>query len=154
MVRYCPGRRLPPYAFVPGVHPHPTRDPRGHSHGHPPEPAESALAWGVDLYNHGYFWEAHEAWEGLWRAAPPGSAMRSAYAGLIQCAAACVKLRAGRIRPARRIAARALDHLERADDATVAPPVSDLEAFAARFARWIDAPAPTLDDRPRLALDR
>ncbi|TGQ49534.1 DUF309 domain-containing protein, partial [Mesorhizobium sp. M1C.F.Ca.ET.210.01.1.1] len=25
--------------------------------------------WGIDLFNHGYYWEAHEAWEPLWHAA-------------------------------------------------------------------------------------
>ena len=22
--------------------------------------------YGIDLFNHGFYWEAHEAWEGLW----------------------------------------------------------------------------------------
>ncbi|MER9007639.1 DUF309 domain-containing protein [Mesorhizobium sp. M0862] len=25
--------------------------------------------WGIDLFNHGYYWEAHEAWEPLWQTA-------------------------------------------------------------------------------------
>ena len=33
VVRYCPNRPLPPYRFVPGLHPHPTRNPAGHSFG-------------------------------------------------------------------------------------------------------------------------
>ena len=31
--RYLPSRPFPPYAFLPGRDPHPTRDPRGHSYG-------------------------------------------------------------------------------------------------------------------------
>ena len=60
--------------------PHPTQDERGHSYSRgeeapalyfPPESwRENAdYLYGVDLYNHGYLWEAHEAWEGLWHKA-------------------------------------------------------------------------------------
>jgi hypothetical protein len=28
-----------------------------------------AFLWGLDLFNHYYYWEAHEAWEGLWQVA-------------------------------------------------------------------------------------
>ena len=52
--------------------PHPIRDPRGHSHNKkgPPPPALKAETWsesrnylfGVDLFNIGYYWEAHEEW--------------------------------------------------------------------------------------------
>ena len=75
--RYC-DEPFPPYRFVPGQHPHPTAHPDGHSYedGHPSgvtliEPQDWATStdylYGADLYNHGYWWEAHEAWEGLWQ---------------------------------------------------------------------------------------
>ena len=74
--RYAPSRAFPPYAYLPGRDPHPTRDARGHSFGNeeaPPEwlPPERwrenvEYLFGVDLYNHGFLWEAHEAWESLW----------------------------------------------------------------------------------------
>ncbi len=64
------GTTFPPYAFVPGCHPHPRRSPEGHSHGvsHPASPgrlgeSEAARAMflrGVDLHDAGFFWEAHE----------------------------------------------------------------------------------------------
>src|SRR5690606_13320988 len=74
----CTSEPLPPYAYTPGRFPHPVRDPQGHSFGRPPpsvSPTELA-DWrtsrvyrvGVDLFNHGYYWEAHEAWEALWNA--------------------------------------------------------------------------------------
>jgi predicted metal-dependent hydrolase len=44
----------------------------------------------VDLFNHGYFWEAHEAWEGLWKGAVETS-LREFLKGLIKLAAAEVK---------------------------------------------------------------
>ena len=116
-MRYAPGRDFPPYAYLPGRDPHPTRDPEGHSYGTeetpppymPPEQWErnEEYLFGVDLYNAGYLWEAHEAWEDPWRAAPPQSADAAFLRGLIQCAAACLKVRRGRTDGARRIAARA-----------------------------------------------
>src|SRR5437879_3265888 len=74
--RLAPERSLPPYTFIPGRNPHPFSDPRGHSYGArtgPPElldPKEwrscRTYLYGLDLFNHGYYWEAHEVWEGLW----------------------------------------------------------------------------------------
>ena len=105
-VRYS-ARPFPPYRFVPGVHPHPTRDPHGHSFDpkptldrHPPwDPAEwrtlDDWLYGVDLFNAHYFWEAHEAWEGLWAAVPRDSVAGLLVQGLIQIAAALLKLHMG-----------------------------------------------------------
>ena len=106
--RLLPGRTLPPYAYLPGRHPHPVRDPGGHSYGARDAPHESSegLLWGIDLFNHGYSWEAHEAWEPLWFAADRSSAARSLYKGLILLAAASVKIREGK-------GAAALKHAER-----------------------------------------
>jgi predicted metal-dependent hydrolase len=50
---------------------------------------------GVDLFNHGYFWEAHETWESLWRVAKPRGTVSRFLKGLIKLAAACVKVREG-----------------------------------------------------------
>ena len=77
--RLVPSRELPSYAYRPGL-PHPRNDPRGHSRGalRPAAPrfeehrwgeCEEYL-WGIDLFNRGFHWEAHEAWEVLWRACP------------------------------------------------------------------------------------
>ena len=70
--RWLPEKSFPPYAYLPGRQPHPVRDPAGHSYHVEPMPvaAEAPLGsdvflWGLDLFNHGYYWEAHEAWEGL-----------------------------------------------------------------------------------------
>ena len=74
--RWLPQKSFPPYAYLPGKKPHPVRDPAGHSYHVEPIPvaAEASLnseafLWGLDLFNHGYYWEAHEAWEGLWQGA-------------------------------------------------------------------------------------
>ena len=95
--RYCPERRLPGQRYVPGQGPHPsTRAPSV------PEPEawdgdEATLRghpdylWGVDLYNQGYYWEAHEAWEDLWRQVETDTRPRRFLQGLIQCTAAALK---------------------------------------------------------------
>jgi len=44
---------------------------------------------GVDLFNHAFWWEAHEAWEGLWARAQ--GTQRLFLQGLIQLAAALLK---------------------------------------------------------------
>ena len=101
-MRYLPGRAFPPYAFLPGSGHHPTRDPRGHSFGREEEEPQyfEADQWrenadylyGIDLYNHGYLWEAHEAWEGIWHKAKGDPPQAKFLQGLIQCAAACLKI--------------------------------------------------------------
>ncbi len=66
--------RFPPYAFVPGgPWPHPTGSPEGHSAGRGAEPVppipegdwagSPAYRRGIALFNAGFYWEAHEAWE-------------------------------------------------------------------------------------------
>jgi uncharacterized protein len=107
---------LPPYSYVPGFTPHPVSDPRGHMHGHraatpaalDPEHWEESAAYryGVDLFNHGFYWEAHEAWESLWHAAGRSGPVAIWLKALIKLAAAAVKVRegnsAGALRHARR----------------------------------------------------
>ena len=104
--RFLPEVPLPPYAHVPGKTPHPESDPAGHSFGQPrPEAAPVDPArWrdsreylrGLDLFNHGYYWEAHEQWEALWHAAGRRGPLADFLKGLIRLAAAGVKAREGR----------------------------------------------------------
>jgi uncharacterized protein len=124
--RYAPATPLPPYAYVPGHDlPHPLTDPRGHSHathaqsgdvpamiamGAPlaadPAVRRDALAaalaadprWlhALDLFNGGWYWEAHEAWEGFWNALGRTTPEARFVQGLIHLAAAAVKIREGK----------------------------------------------------------
>jgi hypothetical protein len=104
--RLRPDRPLPPYTYVPGQAPHPFSDPRGHSYGRrePPPAAFDPAAWqdddafcfGLDLLNHGYYWEAHEQWEGLWHACGRAGVTADFLKGLIHLAAAGVKHLEGR----------------------------------------------------------
>jgi predicted metal-dependent hydrolase len=118
-VRLLPDVPLPPYAFVPGRTPHPVSDPAGHQYGVEPQapPPLDPERWrdsraylrGVDLFNHGYYWEAHEAWEGLWLAAGRAGPLADFLKGLIQLAAAGVKAREGLPRGVAGHAARAAE---------------------------------------------
>ncbi|WP_234844743.1 DUF309 domain-containing protein [Sinorhizobium medicae] len=96
------------------------RDPAGHSYHVGPLPLATeasldseAFAWGEDLFNYGYYWEAHEAWEGLWQVAERGSALRMLFKGLILVAAAGVKIRESKHEAAKRHAGRAAALLRR-----------------------------------------
>jgi len=55
-----------------------------------------AFRYGADLFNAGYFWEAHEIWEPVWLALPPNSCARFACQAVIQAANAFLKLAGGR----------------------------------------------------------
>lgn len=114
-----PQRPFPPYTHIPGATPHPVGDASGHSFGR----HESACAqidpanwraceqfvWGIDLFNAGYYWEAHEAWEAVWIAAGRRGPTADFLKGLIKLAAAGVKLREQNPAGARR-------HLRRAEE--------------------------------------
>lgn len=83
--RLLPHVPLPPYGYVPGLNPRPE--------GEAEIPPEDRFAWGVDLFHNGYYWEAHEAWEGCWHAAGRRGPVADRLKGLIRLAAAGVKVR-------------------------------------------------------------
>jgi len=125
--RWLPERRFPAYAYLPGRQPHPVRDPGGHSYdpsgrGGRVEPnivaagaslGSEEFRFGLDLFNHGYYWEAHEAWEGLWQMSEKRDPLRMFFKGLILLAAAGVKIREGKRAAALRHAGRAASLLNR-----------------------------------------
>ncbi len=115
--RLLPDEPFPPYAFVPGLTPHPVSDPRGHRYGAPPELPErlDPDRWyesrcylrGLDLFNHGYYWESHVALEQLWLGAGRSGDLAQFLKGLIKLAAAGVKHNAGQPEGVRSHACRA-----------------------------------------------
>ena len=139
--RYAPANPLPPYAYVPGHDlPHPVTDRRGHAysghaqaHGvpqrlaglahHPPDAASrrgvlaATLAadpqwrFALDLFNGGWYWEAHEAWEGFWNTLGRTTPEARFIQGLIHLAAAAVKIREGKPNGIARHTQRARDLL-------------------------------------------
>jgi hypothetical protein len=119
--RYAPELPFPPYSYVTGKFPHPVSDAAGHSFKHPAGRAKRPVseAWresvefrfGVDLFNYGYYWEAHEAWEALWHACDRPSEPADFFKCLIKLAAAGVKAREGRRIGVTRHIARAVELL-------------------------------------------
>lgn len=161
VVRYCPNRPLPPYRFVPGLHPHPTRHPAGHSYA-PAAPLHGRAAWdpsawrtlddwlsGVDRFNTFYFWEAHEAWEGLWAAVPRDSRPARTLQGLIQIAAALLKIHVGSLPGAAALSHEGIEKL--AESAADSPMLLglDLRATVSDFVHYFRP----LDERTLPPLD-
>ncbi len=66
---------------------------------------------GVRLFNEGKYFEAHEAWEALWRRTGKPDPGREAIHGLIQLAAACHHLGRGNLKGARSCLENARKHL-------------------------------------------
>ena len=117
------GRPFPSYRFVPGKAPHPTRDPEGHSYNKPPEQLASftpedwscceQFLYGIDLFNHGFWWEAHEVLEAVWVAAGRRTETGLFIQGLIQIAVAHLKRFQGFHDTAKRMALGGLDKMQR-----------------------------------------
>jgi len=69
--------------------------------------------FGVDLFNAGYFWEAHTFWERLWAFEETPPEIRRFLRAIIQTAAACLKVRQRQTAGARKLLDRAgLENLE------------------------------------------
>lgn len=163
--RYLPAREFPPYAFLPGRDPHPTRDPRGHSYsegGEEPADYFEPERWaenedylhGVDLYNHGYLWEAHEAWEGLWHRAKHDALQAEFLQGLIQCAAASLKIPMEQPRGLARLAEIGTGRLERVARAGSPTYMGlDVLSFVAAFRAFAGSAPDDPEARPRLELE-
>ncbi|MDZ4820011.1 MAG: DUF309 domain-containing protein [Planctomycetota bacterium] len=157
--RYAPSESFPPYSYVSGMHPHPVRDPQGHSYGCHTKPmhlkAEDGVDWNrfryaIDLFNHGYYWEAHEAWEELWHAAGRCGAWADLLKGYIHLAAAGVKMREGRGNGVRRHALRTCELIAQSRQANAAENVwqqmielNELEQFARSVSRMEPSPDDT-----------
>ena len=57
---------------------------------------DAAYRYGARLYVEGFFWEAHEVWEAVWKVSSQNGVERLLLRGLIQLANAALKLRTGR----------------------------------------------------------
>jgi predicted metal-dependent hydrolase len=89
---------LPPYTYVPGgpwPHPNRAREAAGERDTPPLAVAADARLFrrGVELFDAGFYWEAHEAWEALWHAAGRRGPTADVLRGLIKLAAAGIKVR-------------------------------------------------------------
>ena len=132
-----PGLRFPPYRFIPGFH---ERPKEGHVTWADP------FAAGVDLYHQGYLWEAHEAWEAVYREVSGDE--RERVQGLIQLAAALIKVHVGNEAGVQKLYAKSRARLDGLEPELVAA----MDAFFGREPRdWTRAPRVgliSLGDRP------
>ncbi len=114
---------------------------------------------GVDLYNHGYLWEAHESWENLWHPAKGDELQAEFLQGLIQCTAAALKVRMAQPRGLERLAALGTARLEKVARSRPSPfpPGTymgvDLMSFVAAFRAFAASSPDDAETRPRLELD-
>jgi hypothetical protein len=162
--RYAPGRPFPAYAYLPGRDPHPTGDPRGHSFTSAPETRAAYLPparwlenvdylYGVDLYNAGYLWEAHEVWEGLWHQAKRDALQAPFLQGLIQCAAAALKVPMRQPNGLARLAEQGTARLERVGRETQGRFMGlDVASFVSAFRVFAASRPESADERPRIEL--
>ena len=114
--RLLPPVELPPYTFIPGsTTPHPYRHPDGHSYKKkgPSSKPLSNETWAdnrsfllaLDLFNMGYYWEAHEELDKLLKLVCPDDLIGRFLKGLFKLAAAGLKVRENSIHGVRRHAA-------------------------------------------------
>ena len=111
-IRYLPTAPIPKTPYWPGVN---QRDPDFHI-----LPRSDQTQWrehpgylhGIDLFNHGCYWEAHEAWEDLWLPLEKIDPVRIHTQGLIQASAALLKIRLQQPLPASSIWHRGKARLE------------------------------------------
>ena len=140
-LRHCPKFPLPETAYLPGsgsptelrvdgaTLPLRQKDYRNHR----------GLAVGIDLFNHGFFWEAHEVWEQTWKASVSNE--RELLQGLIQLAAAKLNRSLGKETGADRVGERAQRHLAAAHSGSALFCGIDLDDITAQVAagkiRWL-----------------
>ena len=81
-------------------------------------PGEESLQQGIELFNAGRYFEAHEALEDAWRDGPAGE--KQFLQGMVQAAVGMHHLSRGNLEGARGVLARAIGNLEPFLDAGVA----------------------------------
>lgn len=148
-------RPLPPYRYLPGRGVHPTRDPAGHSYGLSPLAVAdlSTADWrtnedflfAVDLFNHRFWWEAHEIFEALWHAAGRRTPAGHCLQALIQCAAAHLQAELAHARGAQNLLRRARRHAGAAGASTLGVDLAALLAATEGFVRDPGGPAARLN---------
>src|SRR5437879_10594544 len=95
-----------------------------------------SLEHGIELFNRGLYWEAHEAWEEAWTPDRRGPD-RGFYKGLIQVAAGCLhyrrRNRRGTVNKWRSGSGYLRPYLPRHRDVELAALVAEVDAMLARM---------------------
>jgi uncharacterized protein len=102
-----------------------------------PEERERLFRRGIDLFDQGRFFEAHEAWEEIWRSTTPEP--KDLFQGLIQVAAALHQhLDLKRMEGPRRTLAKARRNLQPFAPAALGIDISDLLDQVGRWEGWLE----------------
>jgi len=119
------------------------------------EERERFFGEGIALFNQGRFFEAHEAWEEIWRSTTPEP--KDLFQGLIQVAAALHQfLDLKRIDGPRRTLAKARRRLEPYAPIALGIDIEDLLEQAGRWETWLERPegeppaTPTLNPKSKI----
>ncbi len=113
---------LPGRKYIPGLGIHPEKHPQG---SQVPDLSLDEVSftdnswkrsrrylYGIDLFNAGYWWEAHEVLEELWIQCGRTTQVARFLQGIIQVSAALLKFSISNPRGAKRLKSRALEKLE------------------------------------------
>jgi len=112
------------------------------------------LRVGAELFDAGRFFEAHEAFEAHWRNCPRGTNASNLLQGLVQCAAAALKLQRGELRGARSLADKGTRLVESAaSEFESHAGLPGLERFAPCMRAVFERDMPSMDALPRLLGD-
>ena len=118
-------------------------------------PAEWARSidylYGCDLYNHAYWWEAHEAWEGLWQLTDKTGIQGRFLQGLIQASACHLKRFVRHAKGVERLRRTSLGYLRVVVDKTTGATFMGLDLVA--FVRDLEAYYHPCGPRSDRALD-
>ena len=112
MNRYCPQLPLPAYRYIPGQmqkDEHRRDIPKVKTINISPKKwfENEAYVYGIDLFNHGFFYEAHEVWEALWMKVDRETVQGKFLKALIQLAASRLKTLMGEAKPPERLSLKA-----------------------------------------------
>lgn len=156
MTRWQPARALPEHAFVPGRAARVACElPLVRAHVAPERwRDDDDWLFGVDLWNERFLWEAHEAWEGPWRAARCVDERQAAFLrGMIQCAASALHVPMQRPEGLVRLCERGTARLAslRVDESTRFMGL-DVAAFVTRFRAFVASAPTSLEHMPSLDL--
>lgn len=159
LLRYT-GRLFPAYRYLPyrsgATQPHPRNDPAGHSYHAEEEylPSFSPEDWrgcelylyGIDLFNHGYWWEAHEALEDVWLAAGQRETVCGRFVqGLIQLAGAQLKRFMTEMGGAQSLTAAGVEKITEVEGIYLGVEVAELTAEVERCLREDRGEFPRID---------
>ncbi len=115
-----------------------------------PQERSALLRAGIEHFNAGRFFEAHEAWEEIWRSTRPEP--RELFRGLIQVAVGLYHfVERGNPAPARRVLARGLARVEPFPQGTEGLDLDRLCTGGRAWRDWLAAPAGEPPPLPRLS---